>query len=464
MKPLPKTGLSICLIVKNEAVILARCLESIKPAADEIVVVDTGSEDDTVKIAEQHGARTFTSDWRDDFSYSRNISVEHAQMPWILWLDADDIVPEESIPLINDLKQEMLDKVFGMIVRNQKPNGTGTEFIQARMFPNHPSIRFERPIHEQIMPSALRLGMKMVNTQAIIEHHGYADPADMKKKAERNVSLLLKSADETNPDPVLFVEVADSYTIMDDPHNAEVWYQKVINAPQCKKQFPVIASQAYLGLGNISNKSGNYKKAMDFYQKAQLLCPERTDALYSLAVSREMLGEKESAVDTLKQLISMNYKAVIVGVDYRQSKIKAYLRLLRLLRELGKKEELEKNCQNALEECNSRQEIQNFVGISYYYLDKMIDALHCFERSLKIIVQCNIDAYIGLCSIYLKVGKKEIAEQAIQNIKSVFKEVPKYWAFCEMRGFLEVAGPVPVEISRDEIEKEKENIVRDYNL
>ncbi len=461
-QPVPR--LSVCMIAKNEAAVLGRCLDSIKPAADEIIVVDTGSVDDTLHVAELHGARVIPSEWRDDFSYSRNLSIEEAQCPWILWLDADDIVPAESIPLINSLKQENPNKVFGMIVRNQKPNGTGTEFVQARMFPNLRSIRFERSIHEQIMPSALRLGMKMVITEVVIEHHGYADPEDMKIKATRNVTLLLKEVDKNNPDPVLFVEIADSYAIMGDQENAKVWYEKVVNIPACRTQFPVVASQAYMGLGNGANRSEDYARAIDCFTRAKELCPERTDVLYCLAVSLELTGEKKRAVQTLQRLIAMEPKAVLVGVDFRQAALKAYLRLLRLLRELGFKDALGEYCVRALAEYGHRQEIQNEVGRGFFYLEKPLDALHCFERSLNIVVEQNIDAYIGLCSIYLKAGKKENAEQAVGNIKKFYGLLPKYWAFVEIYNFLNLVGDIPDQISREEIEKEKDIIKREFNL
>ena len=102
-KIVPNT-LSVCIIVKNEAALLGRCLNSIKSAADEIVVVDTGSTDNTVEIAESMGAKVVCTQWRDDFAWARNISIEHATGSWILWLDADDVVPPESLPVFSTLK------------------------------------------------------------------------------------------------------------------------------------------------------------------------------------------------------------------------------------------------------------------------------------------------------------------------------------------------------------------------
>lgn len=463
MKELPPT-LSVCMIVKNEAAILERCLTSIKPASDEIIVVDTGSSDNTIEIAEKHGALVVLSQWKDDFSWSRNLSIRDAQSRWILWLDADDFVPSDSIPLINKLKDEKPNKVFGMIVRNQKPNGTGTEFIQARMFPNHPDIYFERPIHEQVMPSALKLGLTLVNTPIVIEHHGYADPEDMAKKAKRNVLLLLQNCDHTNPDQVTFIEIADSYTIMGDEENAKIWYEKVTRLPINGRSGKAIASQAYMGLGNIFNKNEKFDRAENSFQEAHKLCPERTDVLYCMAVSLELNGKKRSAADTLYKIFGMEYKTLNVGVDYRLTEIKAYLRLARLLNELNNTVELEKLCKQALKVWGSRQEIQNMAGLAYYQLNKLMDSLHCFEQSLKIVVEGNIDAYIGLCIIYLKAGKAELVDQTVNTIHPLFKSFPKYWALIDIAGRKNYKFSVSEDITQKDIDTEKQDIVKNFNL
>lgn len=426
--------LSVCLIVKNEADLLQRCIASVTGAADEIVVVDTGSQDATPDLAASLGCTVIRSEWRDDFSFSRNISIKHASGRWILWLDADDIVPPESIPIINKLKTEEPVKVFAMIVRNQKPNGTGTEFMQARMFPRHPQIYFERQIHEQVMPSALQLGYPMVTTSAIIEHHGYADPETMRKKADRNISMLLKAVEKQGQDPVTLVEIADSYQILEDHEKAKQWYEKIIADRSYIKQFPVIVSQAYNGLGNICNKQEKYQEAIDNYRQAALLCPERTDVLFCMAVSCDMSGRKPEAAEILKRVLTMKPAIVQVGVDFRLTEIKSYLRLSRILYDIGHFKELSALCTQALDKWHTRPEIQNMAGTAFLLMNQLLDSLHCFEKSLNITVDGNIDAYIGLCIIYLKAGKKQLAEQTLTQIQQNFYTSPRYWAFYILSG------------------------------
>lgn len=87
-------SVSLCMIVKNEEDVLARCLESVEDLVDETVIVDTGSTDRTREIAARFTNRIFDFPWRDDFAAARNESFAHASMDYCLWLDADDVLLE----------------------------------------------------------------------------------------------------------------------------------------------------------------------------------------------------------------------------------------------------------------------------------------------------------------------------------------------------------------------------------
>src|SRR5437016_1157295 len=94
--------LSFCAIVRNEAANIVRCLDSVAALVEEKIVVDTGSTDDTVALAEDCGATVSFFAWRDDFAAARNAAVEKATGDWILWLDADEFLLPESIPLVRE--------------------------------------------------------------------------------------------------------------------------------------------------------------------------------------------------------------------------------------------------------------------------------------------------------------------------------------------------------------------------
>lgn len=417
------------MIVKNESQLLKRCLESICSVADEIIVVDTGSTDSTVEEARKFTSRIFQVEWRNDFAWARNISIENATCEWILWLDADDIVPRETLPILDRLKKGTPDKVFGFIVRNQRPNNTGTEFVQARMFPNRADIYFERKIHEQMMPSALKLGMKMEKCEAVVEHHGYADPSTLKEKASRNVKLLLEEFKDHSPDSVSTVEIADSYCLMGDFESAKNWYKKTLEIEGCEESTPTIAGHAYYGLGNIYNQEGFHKDALSSFENALRFTPWRVDCLYSKAVAEELAGFPESAVKTLKQLLEIKPDPGQVGVDFRSANVKARLRLIRMLMELKRHDEALNEANNAIKSQSDRPEFFNIAGKVFIKTGKLMDALHSFEKSLAIIKDGNIEAYIGLCLIYQIAGAKDKIEMTMRSIEPLFSDDIRYRVF-----------------------------------
>ena len=98
--------LSLVLIVKNEEKNLARCLESVEGLWDELVIVDTGSTDKTVEIAEQYTDKIFHFEWVDDFAKARNFSFGKCTQPWIMWLDADDVLKPHDVKSIRTQFEE----------------------------------------------------------------------------------------------------------------------------------------------------------------------------------------------------------------------------------------------------------------------------------------------------------------------------------------------------------------------
>ena len=100
--------ISLCMIVRDERETLARCLDSVRDAVDEIIIVDTGSKDETREIALRYTPHVYDFSWRDDFSAARNEAFAHATCDFLMWLDADDVVADIR-PLMH-WKQERLEQ------------------------------------------------------------------------------------------------------------------------------------------------------------------------------------------------------------------------------------------------------------------------------------------------------------------------------------------------------------------
>ncbi len=195
---------SLCMIVKNEQENLAGCLESVGDFAGEMIVVDTGSTDNTVKIAQSCGARVEHFTWIDDFSAARNESLKYAGGDWIFWMDADDrISPNELIRLKNALVSGRAEAYFCSIISGVGAEaGTQSKTIHLRLFPNRRGICFVNPIHEDPTPVARQLGLSLAYTNITIHHGGYTADADaMRARGVRNEQIVRRAiaAEPANP-------------------------------------------------------------------------------------------------------------------------------------------------------------------------------------------------------------------------------------------------------------------------
>lgn len=421
--------LTLSMIVKNEESNLPRALSNIASICDEIIIVDTGSTDSTVEIAKSFGATIIETTWENDFAKARNLSIKDASSDWILWLDGDDFVPEESIPHIKKLLSKPTDTVYAFTVKNERPDGTGTEFLQARLFPNRKGLSFERPVHEQVMLSAVRKGMRMTQSSAWVEHHGYADADELKRKAARNVKILEDNIHVYGNDPVTFVEIGDSYTIMEDPDTARKWYEKAIELPNSARQFPDIVSQAWMGLGNISNEQKKYNEAENCFNKVIELCPGRVDIFYNMAVTYEREEQFEKAVNTLMKIFTTTSKKVKVGVDTRQAKIRGAMKMVRLLLKWGNQSALKEKLPFLLKIKPERMEIVNACAAAYYSTGDYLKALELFQRSANEKPEGNVDALIGLSLIYVAAGKDDLALSLINQGDELFGENCRFLIF-----------------------------------
>lgn len=186
---------SAALIVRDEARHLANCLASIRGFADEVIVVDTGSRDATPEIARAVGAKVYVVPWADDFAAARNAALERCRGRWILYIDAD----ERIVPGTAEGVRELLEKPEMIGCRLWLRAAAGcTAYREIRLFRNHPSIRFEGVIHENIWPAILRVmtaeGGAIGDCELTLDHVGYHGPQDHKHR--RNLPLLLKKLEQ----------------------------------------------------------------------------------------------------------------------------------------------------------------------------------------------------------------------------------------------------------------------------
>ena len=197
----PAPGISAAMIVRDEEAFLDGCLDTLVGRVDEIVIVDTGSTDQTVRIAHASGAVVVHHEWSDDFSAARNVALGAATKSWILYIDAD-----ERLRLPNGGRLfDYIDPRAGAGFVRFRPKSGFTRYREWRLFRNDPRIRFTGRIHETIVPDILRVceqdGLSVVQTDVEIDHLGYDGP--LARKHARNLPLLLECV-QAQPDRVYY--------------------------------------------------------------------------------------------------------------------------------------------------------------------------------------------------------------------------------------------------------------------
>lgn len=146
---------SVCLIVKDEEEVIARCLSCVKKFADEIIVVDTGSKDFTKKEVAKFTDKIYDFKWNFDFSEARNYAFSFAVCDYFFWLDADDVIDDANAEKIAAIKRERAPADTYMMKYATGFDDTGKpsfEFYRERLMKNCPSAKFKGFVHEAIAP------------------------------------------------------------------------------------------------------------------------------------------------------------------------------------------------------------------------------------------------------------------------------------------------------------------------
>ena len=145
--------LSLCMIVKNEQKNICRCLDNIKEVVDEIIIVDTGSTDETKKLAKKYTDKIYDMKWQDDFSLARNYSFEKATKEYIMWIDADEYMTKEQCLELKKLKENINEEIDGIKMltyiqlKNNKPK---IQISRIRVVKNSINYKWIGYVHEYI--------------------------------------------------------------------------------------------------------------------------------------------------------------------------------------------------------------------------------------------------------------------------------------------------------------------------
>ena len=237
--------ISACVIVKNEAKNMPQWLACVQRLAEEIIVVDTGSTDETVELAQKAGVKLCHFEWINDFSAAKNYALDQATGEWIVFLDADEFFPPEDCPIVLSLIRRYHPdrRVGGFLCRRiDIDQDCGNRYIDdvtvLRVFRNSRFLRFEGKIHEILKNTAKRKPQMKFAEEVKIFHTGYSSSI-AESKARRNLEILLAEQARRGKQPSDSFYLADCYVGLHDYEKA-VRYAREAIADEVK----------FLGLSN----------------------------------------------------------------------------------------------------------------------------------------------------------------------------------------------------------------------
>lgn len=223
--------LSLCMIVRDEAAFLARCLSSVAALVDEIVIVDTGSVDDTIKIAKSFGARVSSIEWPNDFALARNASLALATGDWILVLDADEYLDQQAQDVLAAFKVSSPPPTrfrLKILTPDDDGNITGIHYM-CRLFPRAAGIHYEAPLHEYVIDQNHPPTPSVQFPQLMIHHSGLQpELMQSRNKLERNRAVLEQALQRFPQDQHCLYHLAGVTIALGKHAQAWVLYQRLL--------------------------------------------------------------------------------------------------------------------------------------------------------------------------------------------------------------------------------------------
>ncbi|MCG8606989.1 glycosyltransferase [bacterium] len=367
--------LSACLIVKDEEKHLPSCLRSISAVVDEIIVVDTGSTDKTITIAEAFGAKVSHYSWQGDFASARNFANKQATGEWILQIDADEeLFPEDQHKVREVIHQDQCNGAYLALhnrVSSSFGEGQPSMHYLVRLFKNREDFYFENAIHE-----VLRISGEVLAVDINLLHHGYNQGTDhLLNKRKRNSEILYRQLEE-NPDKLstLFylsmlhigsreLDLAESFALKA--------LEKLGNAKQTQQHLYLMTLN---NLALIAMEKGEHEDVLRYSLSAIETNENYLDPYYLLGLAHFRAGDYEKTKEIYEQYLEI-YERITDSPVFNLFANSASTYLFQVYHTLGKIHRREHDQTQAHELLSKAVELNpNFwiglVDLAYLYMDQ----------------------------------------------------------------------------------------------
>lgn len=316
--------ISACYIVKNEAKNLAKSIKSLKNQVNEIVVVDTGSTDNTIVVARKLGARVYSFPWQDDFSKARNFALSKAKGDWLVLLDADEYFTAKTAGNICQVIRQA-QQADGLLIQMVNYDVDKAEiqdyFYQLRIVRNQQGLHYEGKIHEELKLSEgksmkfLRVPSEMLE----IYHTGYASSVS-RQKLERNLKLLQQAVDNGQSEADLARYFCDCYLGLGDMEKCTYYgwldvkkgRQSVNFGSRCHRVL-----MAYYGGRNdgesISKRRQLAEISTEQYPEVPDFWAEYSECLYQAGEYAHAIAAMEKALQLMQDYHGMEPSMLVEG-------------------------------------------------------------------------------------------------------------------------------------------------------
>ncbi len=378
---------------------LPACLNSVKELVDEMIIVDTGSTDETSKIAGDCGANVFYLPWNDNFSESRNYALKHATGDWILHLDADEVLVQEDIPQVKSLvptlsvgtsRNKETNGVYCLFYSTQKASTGCSQFYLPRLFRNNIGIYYRGRIHETpVIPGNIFFS----NIRII--HRGYSlDETTMATKRRRNASILLQELRKNPEDVAVHFYLAKNYYeqgLYDLSLEEGKEVLRLLSGDNITKRSEI---EIFLIMAYSHYKKGNY-------QEAENLCVQAIEVKSNYIDPHFFLGH------------------LYLMQDKYASSIASFQRYFQIKDNLKKNPEFN---HLVIYSITKSHEAYAGLGTAYGKLGNYAESINHFKKAINICPE-YADAYNGLGVIH---GHQGRLDEAVAHLKTALQIKPEY--------------------------------------
>jgi glycosyltransferase involved in cell wall biosynthesis len=403
------------MIVKNESANLADALDGFSSFADEIIVVDTGSKDNTKEIAAKFTPGVYDFEWIDDFSAARNFAMSKASKSYQLWLDADDRITPENGGRIEALKRQFDGrKAFYFILENHRPDIPPSSCLQMRCTPIIPGIGFEGRVHEQIFPSAARMGLELTTADIVVRHMGYMSEEARVAKAIRNLAIMEKEKAEGRDDGALHFFMAVTYGPLGKRREAIHSMESALECFEKENYNHHLIPEGYLFLAKVSFELEDYDRCIRCLARVEGLVESSPQHNFLMGILYQKMGKHREALRVLGKLFGQDYAPILYPTEPLPTHTELLLHMAYSLHGLNERAKALELINASAREKTDIPKSWEWLGTKAFALKNMELAAVAFETALR-LGRIEPASWENLAAVYRSKGFSRKAEECMMH-------------------------------------------------